>query len=179
MNMKLNLILAGLFSGVAIQLSSADEPPLNAHLQIFRPLLDKSWQGTFANSKPDKPIVDVQKWERTLNGQAIRVLHSINQGAYGGETMFFWDNKRNTVVYYYFTTDSFMTTGTLQAENGKFITHEDVKGDANGVTEVRATSELLPDGKFHVKAEYLKDGKWASGHECTYQEAPDAKVVFK
>jgi hypothetical protein len=34
--------------------------------------------------------------------------------------------------------------------------HEDVKGSANGVTEVRATSELLPDGKFHVKAEYLR-----------------------
>ena len=36
-----------------------------------------------------------------------------------------------------------MTTGTLEAKDGKFITHEDVKGDANGVTEVRSTSEIL------------------------------------
>jgi hypothetical protein len=54
-----------------------------------------------------------------------------------------------------------------------------VKGDANGVTEVRATSEILPDGKFHVKAEYLKNGEWTPGHEVTYQEAPGSKVVFK
>ena len=78
-----------------------------------------------------------------------------------------------------FTTDGYMTTGTLEPRDGKFITHEDVKGDANGVTEVRATSEILPDGKFHVKAEYLKNGEWTAGHEATYEEAPGSKVIFK
>jgi hypothetical protein len=47
------------------------------------------------------------------------------------------------------------------------------------VTEVRATSELLADGKVHVRAEYLKNGKWTPGHECTYEEAPEAKVILK
>ncbi len=177
--MKLQLILTLFWFVGVVALRSAEEPPLNAHLQPFRPLLEKIWKGMFANSTPDKPITDVQKWERTLNGQAVRVLHSINDGAYGGETVFLWDDQRKTVVYYYFTTDGFMTTGALRVENGKFITHEDVKGDANGVTEVRATSELLPDGRFHVRAEYLKNGKWTPGHDCTYEQTPDAKVVFK
>jgi hypothetical protein len=177
--MKLKLIFTLFWFGVVIAVKSAEEPPLNAHLEVFRPLLEKTWKGTFANSPPDKPVVDVQKWERTLNGQAVRVLHSINQGAYGGETMFIWDDQHKTIVYYYFTTENFMTTGTLQAENEKFITHENVKGDASGITEARATSELLPDGKFHVKAEYLKNGKWTPGHECTYQQAPEAQIVFK
>jgi hypothetical protein len=103
----------------------------------------------------------------------------MNDGAYGGETLLIWDDPRKTVAFYYFTTQGFMTTGTLEVKDGKFITHEEVKGDANGVTEVRATSELIPDGKFHVRAEYLKNAKWTPGHECTYEEAPEAKVVFK
>ena len=148
-------------------------------MAALRPLLDKTWTGAFVGSKPEKPIVDVQKWERALNGHAVRVLHSINDGVYGGETIFVWDEQKKTIAYYYFATEGFMTSGTLEAKDGKFITHEDVKGDADGVTEVRATSEFLSDGKFHVKAEYLKNGNWGLGHEVTYQETPDAKVIFK
>jgi hypothetical protein len=67
----------------------------------------------------------------------------------------------------------------MAAKGGKIETHEKVQGDAGGVTEVRGTSELLPGGKFHVKAEYLKNGQWALGHEVTYQEDPSSEVVFK
>ena len=49
----------------------------------------------------------------------------------------------------------------------------------NGVTEVRSTSEILPDGRLHTKSQYLKEGQWVDGHEIHYKEAPDAKVVFK
>lgn len=48
-----------------------------------------------------------------------------------------------------------------------------------GVTEVKATTELLPDGQMHTKSQYLKDGKWVNGHEVNYKEAPHAKVIFK
>jgi hypothetical protein len=44
---------------------------------------------------------------------------------------------------------------------------------------VRATSELLSNGKFHLKAEYLKNGEWSPGHEVTYEEAPTSRVIFK
>jgi hypothetical protein len=176
--MKSKLLLSLFYVGGSLAAIAAEELPLNAHLEPLRPLL-KTWKGTFKESKPDKPTVDVQRWERALNGQAIRILHSINDGAYGGETLLIWDDTRKIVSFYYFTTGGYMTTGTLELRGGKFIAHEDVKGDANGVTEVRATSEILPDGKFHVKAEYLKNGEWTPGHEVTYQEAPGSKVVFK
>jgi len=83
------------------------------------------------------------------------------------------------VVYYYFTTASFMTTGIIEFKDGKILTHEDVKGDAGGVSEVRATSEILPGGAFHVKAEYFKDGQWKLGHEVTYKVDASSEVVFK
>jgi hypothetical protein len=98
---------------------------------------------------------------------------------HSGETLLIWDEQHKTISFYYFTSEGFMTIGTLEPRDGKFITHEDVKGDANGVTEVRSTSEILPEGKFRVKAEYLKNGEWTSGHEATYEEAPGSKVVFK
>src|SRR5207244_11287491 len=97
----------------------------------LRQLLEKTWKGTIKDSKPGKPPVDVKKWERALNGQAIRILHSINDGAYGGESLLIWDEQRKTISYYYFTTDGFMTTGTLEAKVGQLITHDDRKGDSN------------------------------------------------
>jgi hypothetical protein len=143
-------------------------------------MLEKTWQGAFKNSKPDQPTVDVMRWERALNGKAIRVLHSINDGVYGGETIIVWDEKKQSVAYYYFTTAGFMTTGTMSFQGDKVITLEKVDGSgASGVTEVRGTSEFRPDGTFHVKTEHAKGGEWSPGHEVVYNEAPSAKVKFK
>jgi hypothetical protein len=165
--------------GAVFRLAAADGPTLDSHLEPLRPLLGKTWKGEFKGSKPEKPVVDVSRWERALNGKAVRQLHSINDGAYGGETIFTWDEKAQTVVYHYFTTAGFMTMGTITFTDGKIITKETVTGDSGGVTEVRGTSEILPDGSFYVKAEYLKEGTWQPGHEVTYHEAPSATVNFK
>ncbi|HEY5909942.1 MAG TPA: hypothetical protein VJA21_04990 [Verrucomicrobiae bacterium] len=174
------VIVILLLSAVADANLLADTPAyLDPHLECLRPLIDKTWKGEFKNSKPDKPIIDVSRWERALNGKAVRMLHSINDGAYGGETIFVWDEKKQTVAYHYFTTAGFMTTGTLEAKDGKVLTSEHVSGATGGVTEVRGTSEIRADGTFHVKTEHLKDGEWSPGHEVTYREAPEAKVVFK
>jgi len=170
-------VIGGL--GVAPNCVRAESGKLNAHLEVLRPLLGKTWKGTFANSNPEHPTVDVARWERALNGQGVRLLHSINQGIYGGETLFIWDEKKKSVTYFYFTTGGYMTTGTMEIKEGKIITREQVQGDAGGVTEVRATSEILPEGKFHVKAEYLKNGEWSLGHEVTYEPDDTAQVVFQ
>jgi len=167
------------FSGAALGLAAAETPALDPHLESLRPFLNKTWKGAFKDSKPDKPVVDISRWERALNGRAVRVLHSINGGAYGGETLFLWDEKKQSVVYYYFPTEGFTTIGTMTFKDNKMTTHEDVTGSAGGVTEVRSTAELLPDGGFHVKAEYLKNGEWTPGHEVTYREDSAAAVIFK
>ena len=80
-HMKSKLLLSLFYVGGSLAAVAAEELPLNAHLEPLRPLLEKTWKGTFKDSKPDKPTVDVQRWERVLNGQAIRILHSINDGA--------------------------------------------------------------------------------------------------
>jgi hypothetical protein len=170
-----NLVLTAICVGPAV----GEDLPLNPHLEPLRPLLEKTWKGTFTNSKPGNPIVDVARWERILNGQAVRRIHSVNEGAYGGESLIFWDEQKKTVSVYYVTTAGFQSLGTLEFKAGKFMGHENVQGDAGGVTEVRWIGELLPSGKFHLKAEYLKNGQWTFGREVTYEESPGASVVFK
>jgi hypothetical protein len=167
------------FVVIALGARGAEPASLDENLEAFRPLLGKTWRGPFKNSNPEKPTIDVARWERALNGKAVRVLHSVNDGAYGGESIIRYDKDAKQLVYYYFTTAGFMTSGTMTVVNGTFVGVEKVTGDANGVTEVRSTTELRPDGTLVAKAEYLKDGQLTRGREVVYREDPKAEVKFK
>jgi len=168
-------LILGLF---CLALHAADAP-LAKPLEPLAPLLGKTRKGTFAESTPEKPVLDIARWERALNGQAVRVLHSVNDGAYGGESLIIWDPTRSSLIYYYFTTAGFYTTGTMKVEGRRFVSRETVTGNAQGITEVESVTELLPDGRMRTSARYLKNGQWVGGREATYVEDPTAKVVFK
>ena len=181
--MNISRILVALVATVSLasNIAAADGPALDSHLEPLRPLLEKTWKQV-SEAKPgstNQPAIDVARWERALNGRAIRILHSINDGLYGGESIVMWDAAKQAVTYHYFTTATFTTQGTMTFKNGKIMTHEVVSGNAGGITEVRGEFEIRSDGTYHVKAEHLKDGKWSTGREATYREDATAKVVFK
>jgi hypothetical protein len=150
---------------------------LAKELEPLRPFIGKTWKGQFTNSTPEKPRVDVAKWERALNGQAVRIIHSVNDGSYGGESIIMWSAKNQRLEYHYFTTAGFMTHGTMKVDGKKLITRETVTGGE--VTDVEATNELTAEGKLRVTAQYFKDGKPAGGRAMTYEEAPNAQVIFR
>ena len=149
---------------------------VNPHLA---PLLGKTLPGVVSPPGAANPAVDIQRFEPALGGQAVRNSHSVNHGAYGGEAFIVWDEEKQSLVSYYFTTAGFYTVGTLTVEDGAFVFHQVVKGSAGGVTEVKATSRLLPDGRLLVKSQHLKDGKWQDPRETYYVEEPQAVVRFK
>lgn len=159
------------------RIAQAAEPKLDEHLAPFAALVGKTWRGEFARSTPEKPLFDVVRWEVALKGKAIRAVHSVNDGIYGGETIIMWDAEKKAIVGHYFTTAGFFTVSTFEPKDGKLVSREKVHGSAQGITEVEAVSEVV-DGKLHVKSQYLKDGSWTPGHEITYAEAPNAKVVL-
>jgi len=72
-----------------------------------------------------------------------------------------------------------MTIGTLTVEDGKLLTHETVSGKAGGVTEVRSTIQMRPDGTYLIRTQQCKDGVWGPGRETVYREASGASVVFR
>ena len=167
--------------GLSFNLLAADEPALDSHLEPLRPWLEKTWK-QFHDPKADKPArptIDVVRWERALNGKAVRILHSVNDGVYGGEAIVRWDAEKQAVTYYYSTTADFTTKGTMTFKDGKISTHEVVSGNAGGITEVRGEFEMRPDGTYRAKSEHLKDGTWSAGREATYRADTAAKVVFK
>jgi len=169
-------VAAALAACLAGSSSAAEMSP---QLEPLRPYLGKAWRGVFPRSTPDKPLIDVSRWDLALNGKAVRILHSINDGDYGGETLIVWDAERKGLVFFYFTTGGFYTTGTVTVEGGSLITLETVKGNAEGVTEVKGATRLLPDGRMHVKTLYRKHGDWIEGREVYYVETKDAEVRFK
>ena len=124
-------LLAGASSAVAVE--------MNPHLQPLAHLVGKTWRGTVSPPGSAKPATDVSRFELVLNGQAVRNRHSIDDGAYGGETFILWDEARQSLVYYYFTTAGFYTTGTITVKDGVMESHELVKGSAGGVTDGRET----------------------------------------
>ena len=165
--------------GLSVDGWAAEKASLDEHLEPLRPFLGKTWKGHFKNSTPEKPQVDVSRWERALNGKAVRVMHSVNDGVYGGESIIRWDAEKKALVYYYFTTAGFMTSGTMTVSGAVFTSEEKVTGGTGGITEVRSTTEIRADGTMVCKAEYLKDGKPSGGREVTYKEDAKAEVKWK
>ena len=154
------------------------EKHLNQHLEPLRPFVGKTWRGEFADSTPDKPKVDVSKWEAALGGNAVRILHSVNDGEYGGETMIVWDDSEQSLVYFYFTNSGFYTRGSMTVDDGHYVTRETVVGSAGGVTDVKSTSHITPDGRMRITSQYFSNGTWVEGQEIMYHHDDGAHVIL-
>lgn len=166
--------------GVVLGSARAEEAlPLAGPLEPFRPFIGRTWKGTGPGPQPGTSMTDVARWERALNGQAIRTLHSVNDGEYGGESLIFWDRAEKSLVFHYFTTAGFQTRGTMSFDGARCVAHETVTGNESGITEVRSTTEILADGSMQTKSEYLRNGTWVPGHSFLYKEDPAAQVVFR
>ncbi|HCU66744.1 MAG TPA: hypothetical protein DF774_13390 [Rheinheimera sp.] len=160
--------------------AAAQNDTLAPELEVFRPFLNKVWRGELQAQQQGKTSIDYSLWQRALNGQAIKVVHSVNNGEYGGESIIFWDKSKKSLAYYYFTTAGFYTHGTMQydATSGKLTAEEKVENNANGITMVRSTS-VLKEQQLLTSSEYLQKGQWVKGHAATYTESKDGKVVFQ
>ena len=116
MHVRITFALSVVFSAGADLVMAGDAPQLAEPFKPFAPLLGKTWKGEFKDSTPEKPLFDVARWERALNGKAVRVLHSVNDGIYGGETIITWDAAKKSLVYWYFTTAGFRTEGAMKSQ---------------------------------------------------------------
>jgi hypothetical protein len=178
--LKKQYSLVVVFALLAAQISMAGgADDLIEQLQPLRPFLNHTWKSVPSGAGQEKPVIDIMRWERAMNGKAVRILHSVNDGEYGGESIIMWDAQKQSLVYFYFTTAGFYTQGTMSMENGKVTSHEYVTGNKNNITEVKSVGEWLADGSWKTQAYYFHDGKWEEGHSFTYTKDPGAEVKFK
>ena len=178
MNYNLKKILLILTFGI-LMCKNNEMNNLSEHLKPFESYIGKTFKGEFVNSTKEKPVIDISHWERILNGMAIKVTHSVNNGEYGGESIITWDAEKNSLVSSYFTTAGFTTNAVMHFEDGKLISLEDVTGNENGITKVKAIIEFLENGDLRNSSKYLMNDEWIDGHAIYYKEASNSKIVFK
>lgn len=176
--MKFFLLSLLLLSGLV---GANETLPLHTKLEPFRPYLNQHWQGDLTQPGKTEKVIDRSLWSRALNGQAIKTVHSINNGEYGGESFIFWDEKKQSLAYYYFTTAGFYTHGTMEfnVQSGEIVALEKVENNQNGITQVKSFSRILPDGTLQTKSSYLQNGNWVEGHSATYQPVAAQPIRFK
>ncbi|NHO88172.1 hypothetical protein G8768_14485 [Pseudoteredinibacter isoporae] len=162
-------MLLMLFLGFSAQASAGDT--LDEKLEPFRGFVG-TWQASMTMGKDKPPVLDVSHWQIALNGKALKIVHSVNDGDYGGESFIFWDKKSSSYKSFYFTTADFYTeaTITLEADN-KFSVIEKVassgEGLSSGITKVKSTSEMK-DGRILVSTSYYKNGEWTKPESRVY-----------
>ena len=148
------------------------------HRRPMQFLTGRTWRGTFAASTKERPLHDVLSAEQILNDKAVRLLHSINDGVYGGETLVTWDADAKNLVYVYITSAGFYSRGVITSTDDGYVASETVIGNANGTTRVEATTRRIDDGRFVVTSRYLTNDEWVPGHEVKYEAAPPAPLIL-
>ncbi len=151
---------------------------MQAELAQFEPFVGHTYRGEFAPDDKGNVAIDVSRWERILDGRAIRISHSLNDGDYAGESLIFWDAKAQSIGFFYVTNAGFQTNGTGSFEDSTFVSREVVSGNAQGITEVVARSTLNPDGGMTVESFYMKGNKKVPGRTAHYVRDDNAVLVY-
>ena len=151
---------------------------LSEHLNGLKPFIGNTYKGNFINSTKENPMIDIISFERALNGNAVKVTHSVNNGEYGGETMVMWNSEKEGLQSWYFTSAGSLTIQNVQIKKDAFICIEDVAGNKNGITKVKTIIEVLHGNQIQKRTKYLMNNLWKDGSEIIYNKVNDLKPVF-
>ena len=152
---------------------------LSDHLSGLAPFIGKTFIGEFINSTPKNPIYDVIYWERILNGDAVQVTHSVNDGEFGGERIIIWDPEETKVVSWYFATGGLITKSIIDIRLKELISIEDVSKNNTSITKIKTIYKIMSNGDLNCKIKYFMNNVWVDAHELVYREVLNKKVIFK
>jgi hypothetical protein len=131
------------------QPSSAQQ--IDYHLEPLARFVGKTWRGEASTHTPETPMVDISHWEWALNGRAIRILHSVNDGEYGGESIIMWDPEAEALSVHYFTTAGFMTRATLEVLEDGYRSLSRTSSDTRAALRAwKLIAHVLPDGRLQL-----------------------------
>ena len=151
---------------------------LSDHLTGLKPFIGNTYKGNFINSTIENPMIDVLSFERALNGNAVKVIHSVNNGEFGGETMVMWNPEEGGLQSWYFTSAGSLTIQNVQIKKDTFISIENVERNKNGITKVKTIIEVLHGNQIKKRTKYLMNNLWKDGSETIYNKVHDHKPVF-
>jgi hypothetical protein len=127
----------------------------------------------------ENAATDVSVWSWAVGGHVLRNVHAVAEGAYGGETLLWWDAESEAYAFVYVTTGGFSTSGHLRLdEDGSLEGVEEVRGAgvAAGVDAVRSVTRRGAAGELIVGVAYQRDGAWGPLSERVYVRSDDARL---
>lgn len=143
------------------------EPTVPEHFKALSPLVGKTWVGSFPGGASD-----TQKFEWLYNGKFLRNTHWVkNAGGdvvYEGETVFAWDHKKKTVVWWYWNTTGGHMTGTLWEEDGAYM-FEGENNAPDGQTAKARGAYLIGKDSWTSVQYFWKDGAWQKQGEVVFK----------
>ena len=141
--------------------------------------IGKTFSGEFYNSTKDKPLKDIIYFERILNGKAISISHSVNDGEYGGKYIIMWNAEKNIVESYFFSTggEIILSKATIFANNITIV--EDFSSNGNRIKKVKKIYKLNKDNTLENKIKYFINNVWVNSHSMKYVESDLAKVIYR
>lgn len=140
-------------------------------LAALAPLVGETWQSTFESD--GQTVTDVSRFEWAMRGHALRNIHALGGGAYGGETLVWAEG--DSLRFVYVTSGGFTTSGSgFIRDDGALVAEEAVVGNEDGIDRVRSVSFVDADGLLQTVAEYRQRGEWSPGRTATYVRTPDA-----
>ena len=152
---------------------------LSKHLLGFDNFIDKKFKGEFYNSTKEKPLIDVIYFERILNGEAIRISHSVNRGEYGGQYIITWNSDIERIESYYFSTGGEIRVSIVSIIDKEITIEEDFSKNKNGIQKVKKIYRINEEGFLENHIEYLINNLWVKSHEMNYAQNDSAKIIFR
>ena len=152
---------------------------LSKHLLGFEIFLGKKFQGEFYNSTKENPLMDIIYFERILNGEAIRITHSVNHGEYGGEYIIAWNSDKGKIESYYFSTGGEIRVSSIDITNNEISIKEDFSKNKNGIQKVKKIFRLDAEGSLENNVNYMINNMWVKSHEMIYSRNDSAKIIFR
>ena len=143
---------------VAILSFGAHAAPLE-QLKPLAPFIG-IWTAASGTADSSDKFEDVAKWEWAFGGKVVRITHSVNKGAYAGESLIHWDDVEEKIIYRYVNTATFYTDGIITPQpDGSIQVHEFVRGSNTGPTESLSGYKVEND-ILVTWSKFKTDGKW-------------------
>lgn len=157
----------------------AQQPPAAAApaaaFDVLRPLIGRTWRGQAVRQAG---VEDVARWDWALGGHAVRVVHAVNGGVYGGETLIFLDKDTGGLVFHYFTTGGFHTTGTMKPSPSGGLDIEETVHGVDTIETLRSTAAIGDDGVYRTRSVKVTDAGTETFGGFDYRPDPAAVVVL-
>ncbi len=148
-------VIAGLGAlALAGACQAQDEAPvLREELMPLAFLAGSCWTGVFQGSE----TFDVHCYEPVYDGQYLRDVHAVPQGAtiYRGETLYHWDAEAEVITYRYYNAIGGVSDGTITPDGDRLLFPDETHRGQDGEERVFSTVMEItgPDGYSVVTRE--------------------------